>query len=77
MATIDDKASDLEELFRDMALREQALKALKPTIQPNGTCHLCGEDDPDYMPYGALFCCPDCQSDYEHLERMRRIAGRV
>lgn len=73
MSTIDDKATEAEAFFRDLALREQALHASRARIVPRGECLSCGETE---LPTSdALFCCPDCQEDHERLQIARRIAG--
>ena len=73
MSTIDDKATEAEAFFRDLALREQALHASRARIIPRGECLSCGETE---LPTSdALFCCPDCQQDWGRKERARKISG--
>lgn len=75
MTTLDDKATEAEEYFRDLALREQALHASRARIIPRGERLSCGETE---LPTSdALFCCPECQHDWGRKERARQIAGRA
>lgn len=73
MATLDDMATEREEQFRDMALKAQAERSKHGQLTANGTCHFCGEEDD--IDFGALFCCTECQRDWESRDRAKQIAG--
>ncbi len=72
MTTIDDKATEREEQFRDIALREREACARRSRMQPTGCCRCCGEEE---MEPGALFCCRECRDDYDAMLKIRRITG--
>lgn len=75
MSTIDDKASELEEAFRDLALREHALTAGRQRLIATGECLMCGETE---LPEGSpFFCCVECRDDYQAKQHARRIAGNA
>lgn len=61
MATLDDKATEAEELFREAALKQR-----KPELPKIGECYWCGS-----MTIG-VFCDSDCQKDYEQHERFNQ-----
>ena len=69
---LDDTATELEETFRDLALRERETNASKHKIQPTGACRCCGDEE---IPEGALFCCRECRDDYDHMLKAKRISG--
>lgn len=65
-----DQAAALEELERTIALANRP----KPSMQFTGTCQNgdCGEKVDK-----GFFCCPECRTDYERIERAkqhRRVA---
>jgi len=62
MASVDDYASDLEELHRN-----QALAYRKPVLSPIGRCHYCLE----FVEGSRLFCDSDCR-DGHALEQMAK-----
>lgn len=53
-----DRASDLEQQQRELALRQARGQ---PTMPAVGACYNCGED----LPPGRLFCDKDCRDDFE------------
>lgn len=61
-----DQAQAFEELRRDDALRDQALK---PHMRPVGFCYNC--DEPIFN--GGCFCDADCRDDYERREKVKRL----
>jgi len=61
MASIDDHASDIEELDRDIAL-----KMRKPELPLTGFCWNCSEET------HGVFCSPECQQDHEQRTRFNR-----
>jgi len=63
--TLDDIASDTEELFR-----QQALAHRKPQLPKTGFCFNCSEAVPQH----ANFCDCDCLKDYER--RTENAKGR-
>lgn len=73
MTTLDDKATEQEEMFREMALRARELSAKKQRIRPRGECIFCGETDlPDPE---SLFCCDACNDDWHARQRAKEVAG--
>lgn len=59
--SIDDDASAIEEMQRDVAL-----KFRKPELPLTGFCWNCNEQTK------GVFCCPECRNDYEQRERFNR-----
>lgn len=67
MASVDDYASDLEELHRN-----QALAYRKPVLCPIGRCHYCLESLED----NKLFCDCYCRDGYQIEEAAKERNGR-
>lgn len=67
MTDIIDKATELEELDRAVALA--AAKQDAPPAEANGACFLC--DEP--LPVGQRWCGPDCRDRYEAEVKARRL----
>lgn len=61
-----DKASEFEELRREIALRYR--KPAGP--QATGACLFCGEP----APHGRRWCNTDCRDDWERQQRAQREA---
>lgn len=73
MTTLDDKATEQEEMFREIALREREMNAKKQGIRPRGECLYCGETD---LPSAeSLFCCAECNHDWHARQRAKEVAG--
>ena len=53
-----DRASDLEEIHREMAIKNASQKSQLPDI---GHCYYCAE----YTPPGRRFCDSECRDGYE------------
>jgi hypothetical protein len=53
-----DRASELEEMHREMAIKNARVKAQLPDI---GQCYYCAE----YTPPGRRFCDSECRDGYE------------
>ena len=73
--SLDDKAADAEEFFRDLALKQQqTAKRLTAT----GFCYYCRSP----IPAGTLFCAAEwgesdcCRDDYEFEQKARLINGK-
>ena len=64
MATIDDQAEALEQLDRDVCLKQR-----KPELPHTGFCHNCEDQIGD-----GCFCDADCRSDFEKRNRFNRGA---
>lgn len=63
-----DEAAEREQQMIEIALANRP----KPTMTFTGICHNC-EESVDK----GFFCCPECQTDYERIERAkqhRRVA---
>jgi len=74
VTTIDDKATELEELFRNQALAAQALRTYHGGNLGTGACLYCGDDE---LPHPeSRYCCDECRKDHERALKVRRIAGR-
>ena len=73
--SLDDKAADAEEFFRDLALRRQQQTAKQ--LMATGFCHYCGSP----VQPGILFCPAEfgeddcCRDDYERDQRARERNG--
>jgi hypothetical protein len=67
-----DRAQAREAQIRDDAIAEFRRRAYT-SLKPVGACHYCGETLQD----GALFCDVHCRGDWEHEQRLRRIAGKA
>lgn len=52
-----DKASEIEERERNIALQFRKIEPIKPV----GYCHYCNEPVKS-----GLFCCTDCRNDWTH-----------
>lgn len=64
-----DRASEREDLDRELAIKE-ALRPSSPNrLMVTGKCHNC--DEP--LNNGGLFCDRDCSADHEHRARARRF----
>lgn len=61
--TLDDMASDAEQLAR-----EQSLKIRKAELPKIGQCHNCGES----VKSNYSFCNADCRLDFERREYQKR-----
>lgn len=61
--TLDDKASETEELFR-----QQALKHRMPELPKTGYCLNCSEK----ISMAHNFCCKECRIDFERRELQRK-----
>lgn len=58
-----DQAAALEELERTIALSNRK----RPEMQFTGACYNC-EESVDK----GFFCCPECRTDYERIERAKQ-----
>lgn len=54
-----DRASENEQMHRDMAI-----KSRKPTLQPIGACYNCNEE----IGSNLLFCDVGCRDDFELIQ---------
>jgi hypothetical protein len=63
MATIDYQAEALEQLDRDVCLKQR-----KPELPHTGFCHNCEEPTP------GAYCSPECREDGEKRARFNRGA---
>lgn len=61
MATIDDKATEAEEKFRDEALKQRMNE-----FPATGQCYWCAD------PTQGVFCCKECREYFEQRERFKR-----
>lgn len=61
MTTIDDQATEREELDRAIAMQQR-----KPQLDAVGYCHNCSEE------CNGCFCCPECRDDFMQRERFNR-----
>jgi hypothetical protein len=50
---------------------QQALRRRGTSLQFTGQCHFCEETTT------GAFCSLECREDYEKMERVKRITGRV
>jgi hypothetical protein len=60
--SLDDIASDAEQLDRDVCMKYR-----RPELVRIGFCHNCSEPIKD-----GCFCSPECRQDYEQRERFNR-----
>lgn len=58
-----DQAAALEELERTIALANRK----RPEMEFKGACYNC-EESVDK----GFFCCPECRTDYERIERAKQ-----
>jgi len=58
--TIDDKATEFEELRREIALKYR-----KPTPKPMGYCYWCESETT------GTFCSSECREDWEQSKRFK------
>ncbi|AUN95420.1 hypothetical protein C0099_11065 [Pseudazoarcus pumilus] len=64
MTDVSDRATEREELDRELALRAARAARDVPPL-PCGTCHNCGER----LPPGLPFCDADCRDDWQLRRR--------
>lgn len=69
MADFYDRASEREDLDRELAIK-QAIRPSSPNrLMSTGKCHNCAEP----LTSGGLFCDSDCSADHELRSRARRF----
>ena len=68
-----DKASEREELEREMGIRAATRAAQGRFLPALGDCYYCGED----LHPGARFCDSDCRDSWQREQNARARAGRL
>lgn len=68
MATVDDQATEREELDRELALRNRRDEGPRPC----GHCHYCSET----VAAGLRWCDAECRDDWEAEKRAARERAR-
>lgn len=63
-----DRASDLEEIHREMAIRDVQQRTSLPDV---GACYYCSE----HTPPGRRFCDSECRDGYEAEQAARKRNG--
>lgn len=69
MADQFDRASEREQMDRDLAIQSALRAGNANRLLATGTCHNCA----DPLPAGGLFCDADCRDDHQARARARRF----